>query len=100
MSAKTIETIMVNNLVQRYNANPDIFNALPEFSFIGPLAAKIKAKGCTCGLGGELHAANEVFNMTVSHLNDEQVSRMKTLLGVESLYFGIQNQNGFELKSY
>lgn len=100
MHVQTIQTIMVNSLIEKYNQNSNIFNGLPEFNFIAPLAEKIKSKGCTCGMGSEMGFANEIFNNTVLNLNDESVTRIKDLLQMEKLCFGVQTQNGFEVKCY
>jgi hypothetical protein len=96
----TYQTITVNSLINKWNETSEIFNELPEFCFIPPLAAKIKAKNCTCGLGSEIAAATTAFNLVVDSLPDSSVVKMKSLFQTEQLCFGIQTSGNFEVKCY
>lgn len=97
---ETYQTITTNSLINKWNENPDLFNLLQEFCFIPPLAAKIKAKNCTCGLGKEIQAATSAFNLIVESLSDNSVTKMKNLFNLEKLCFGIQTSDNFEVKCY
>lgn len=92
--------IVFGTLIALWNANPAIFNGLPEFAFIVPVAKKIKAKGCQCGMGGEIGDAIKKFNQVIDSLSREQVDRFKTLLQRDKLIFGIQTPTSYMLKEY
>lgn len=98
--SQNIQTIILNTLLEKWKENPNIFDALPEFNFVPPLGAKIKEKGCTCGMGTEIGTARSAFNSVVSNLNEEQVGRMKFLFEKEQLCFGIQTNDTFDVKCY
>lgn len=92
--------LVLNNLFELYKGDPRVFQQLPEFAFIIPLAEKIKAKGCMCGLRNEVAEATQTFNVIVKTLTPEAQQRMKTVLGRDPLIFGLQSPTGFESITY
>lgn len=99
--SENIQTIVVPYLISRYNENPEMFSSLPEFSFIVPLAKESKEKGCTCGMGSRIQEATTAFNVIVQSLNEEQVIRIKGVLGVsDQICFGIQAADSFSVRCY
>lgn len=100
MTPDSHPTITFNTLLQKWNENPNFFNGLPEYCFVVPLAEKIKEKNCTCGMGQELAAARAAFNLISTSLSEEAVSRMKALFNVEKLCFGLESQDGFDVRCY
>ena len=100
MASNSLPTIRLNTLINKWNENPNFLNALPEFNFVVPLAQKIKEKNCTCGLGSEMAAAQNAFNLISASLSDEAVGRMKVLFETEKLCFAIESQNDFNVQCY
>lgn len=96
----TIQNLVLSSFIDLYNTQPHLFAALPELSFVAPLATKIKAKGCTCGMGGELKTGQDQLNALARSLSEEAATRFKAVLQREQLCFGIVEPTSFETKCY
>ena len=92
--------ITMNELLNKYTEDENVFKTLPEFSFLQPLAETIKRKGCRCGQNQALHQAQETFNQTVSNFDESATPKMKFFFLTEKLCFGVQTVNNFEIKCY
>lgn len=96
------KTISVRDFMAKYAENPAVFDQVPEFGFLKPVAAKAISKGCTCGMGQEIARATAVFNDLAADLSPDTALRVKQVFGVQSeLCFGIISANGeFAVKCY
>lgn len=95
-----IQVIDVKKLVEMWRKDENIFLAIPEFQFIIPLASKVKEKNCYCGLSKELQDITYHYNSIIRNLEENTISRIKSVFGFTKLSFAIQTSQNFEVIEY
>lgn len=93
-------TITINNLINQLNHDPKLFEEISEFNFAVPLADKVRARKCQCGLGADFAAATQVFNQVAQNLSSETIDKLKKNFNTDKICFGVQTKFNFELKCY
>lgn len=96
----TIQSITVRDFIGKYQQDENVFKDIPEFSFIKPVAAKVKQQNCFCGLGEQMNRATLTFNDIVNDLSEETINKIRVLFQTETVCFGIQVQGGFSTRCY
>jgi hypothetical protein len=98
----TMQTIGVRDFMNKFLSDENVFNVIPEFTFIKPVAQRLKAQKCTCGLNQEIARATLTFNDFVEHLEQDVVNRVATVFGANGqVCFGLQRADqSFEVKCY
>jgi hypothetical protein len=97
----TIQTLGVRDFISKYVTDQTLFDQIPEFSFIKPVAQKTKEKNCTCGLGPEIARTTLTFNDFVAELTPEIIEKVRQVFGITQVCFGLQQQDGaFHVKCY
>lgn len=98
--SSTIQPLSVRDFISKYIADESIFTSLPEFSFIRPIAMKVKSQNCFCGLGNELKRAILIYNDVVSELPPEVVMKAKNYFNQDKVCFVIQTEDKWSTKCY
>lgn len=98
--SETLQPLTVRNFIDKYLSDENLFDFIPEFSFIKSVASKVKLQNCFCGLGEELNRTTLVFNDFVDNLSEETVSKIRVLFGNEKVCFSIQNQSSWSVRCY
>lgn len=93
-------TLNLQFIIQYINGQANPFVGLHEFDFLNPLAAKVKTKGCYCGLGGETAERIKEFNEIAQNISPESIVTLKERLGLDKICFGIQTINNYITKCY
>jgi hypothetical protein len=93
MSNRTV-TLGVRDFVNKYVTDQNIFSFLPEFSFIKPVAAKVKEKGCTCGLNQEIQRVTAIYNDFVDSVDVDLAQKVAVTFNLDKVCFGIQDAQG------
>lgn len=94
------DAITLNELLDKYPQDGNLFDKLIEFSAFASLAKGIKERGCRCGRYQEIQQAQILFNQIAKNLSDESVARIKSIFEKDQLCFGIQTIDNFDLKCY
>jgi len=98
--SEVIHPLSVRDFVKKYQEDDTFFDQIPEFSFIKPVAQKVKAQNCFCGLGEEMNRTTMTYNDVVQEVEAPVLSKLKALFGHDKICFAIQTQEGFSVRSY
>ena len=98
--SETLHPLTVRDFIGKYLNDETFFEKVPEFSFIRPVATKVKGQNCFCGLGEDINRATMIYNDFVKELSEDVVKKVAEAFETPKVCFSIQSQAGHSVQCY